>query len=75
MKIDLTCPVELWHHARPTHDDPGCRLQLFNLTEQIVVSIQAVFSCYDSAGALMSRQVERVQGLVGEGRSAFEMAV
>ena len=75
MKIDLTCPVELWHHALPTHDDPVCRLQLFNLTEQIVVSIQAVFSCYDSAGALMSRQVERVQGLVGEGRSAFEMAV
>lgn len=75
MKIDLTCPVELWHHALPTHDDPVCRLQLFNLTEQTVSSIQAVFSCYDQTGALMSRQVERVQGLMGEARSAFEMTV
>ena len=75
MKIDLTCPVELWHHALPTHDDPVCRLQLFNLTEQTVVSIQAVFSCYDRSGALMSRQVERVQGLSGEARSAFEVTV
>jgi len=75
MKIDLTCPVELWHHALPTHDDPVCRLQLFNLSEQTVSSIQAVFTCYDSNGALMSRQVERVQGLAGEARSAFEMAV
>ncbi|MBR3874589.1 MAG: hypothetical protein IKM26_03715 [Clostridia bacterium] len=73
MKIDLTCPVELWHHALPTPEDPVCRLQLFNLTEQTVVSIQAVFSCYDRSGALMSRQVERVQGLLGEPRSAFEM--
>ncbi|MBR5231345.1 MAG: hypothetical protein IKW00_03750 [Clostridia bacterium] len=75
MKIDLSCPVELWHHALPTPDNPLCRLQLFNLTEQTVVSVQAVFSCYDQNGALMSRQVERVQGLEGEGRSAFEMAV
>lgn len=75
MKIDLTCPVELWHHALPTQEDPACRLQLFNLTEQIVVSIQAVFSCYDRSGALMSRQVERVQGLFGEARSAFEMEI
>lgn len=75
MKIDLTCPVELWHHALPTHDDPVCRLQLFNLTQQTVVSIQAVFSCYDQTGALSSRQVERVQGLMGEERSAFEMTV
>lgn len=75
MKIDLTCPVELWHHALPTHEDPVCRLQLFNLTEQTVSSLQAVFSCYDQTGALMSRQVERVQGLSGESRSAFEMAI
>jgi len=75
MKIDLSCPVELWHHALPTADHPLFRLQLFNLTEQTVSSIQAVFSCYDQNGALMSRQVERIQGLCGEGRSAFEMAV
>ncbi len=75
MRIDLTCPVELWHYALPTPQYPVCRLQLFNLTEQCVASVQAVFACYDKDGALLSRQVERVQGLTGQGRSAFEMAV
>ena len=41
MKIDLSCPVELWHYALPDRQYPACRLQLFNLTEQPVVSIQA----------------------------------
>jgi len=75
MKIDLTCPVELWHYALPTPEYPVCRLQLFNLTEQTVVSVQAIFSCYDGEGTLISRQVERVQGLNGAGRNAFELAV
>ena len=75
MKIDLTCPVELWHYALPTQQYPVCRLQLFNLTEQAVTSVQAVFSCFDQEGTLISRQVERVQRLSGQPRSAFEMAV
>lgn len=75
MKIDLTCPVELWHYALPTADYPVCRLQLFNLTEQTVVSVQAVFSCFDGEGLLLSRQVERVSRLDGQPRSAFEMQV
>jgi len=75
MKIDLTCPVELWHYALPTQQYPVCRLQLFNLTEQTVTSVQAVFSCYDGDGTLISRQVERAQRLNGPARSAFEMAV
>ena len=75
MKIDLTCPVELWHYALPTQQYPVCRLQLFNLTEQTVVSVQAIFSCFDAEGMMISRQVERVQRLEGKGRSAFEMAV
>ena len=75
MKIDLTCPVELWHYALPTQQYPLCRLQLFNLTEQTVVSVQAVFTCFDADGLTLSRQVERVQRLDGKGRTAFEMAV
>ena len=75
MKIDLSCPVELWHYALPTTEYPACRLQLFNLSEQTVSSIQAVFSCFDAQGTLLSRQVERIPDLNGEGRSAFEMVV
>ena len=73
MRIDLTCPVELWHYALPTRQYPVCHLQLFNLTEQTVTSLQVVFACYDAQGALMSRQVERIQAQQGLGRSAFEV--
>lgn len=73
MRIDLTCPVELWNYALPTRQYPVCRLQLFNLTESNVVSVQAIFTCYNAAGEMISRQVERAQGLNGLGRSAFEM--
>ena len=34
MKIDLTCPVELWHFKMPTAEDPVCMVQLYNLSEK-----------------------------------------
>lgn len=75
MKIDLSCPVELWHFRMPTREYPVVTLQLFNLTDKAVSSIQAAFLCYNAQGESISRQVERVQGLAGDARSAFEMAV
>lgn len=73
MKIDLTCPIELWHYALPTKQYPVCHLQLFNVTERAVASLQAVFSCYDAQGALLSRQVARLPVQQGLARSAFEV--
>ncbi len=73
MKIDLSCPVELWHFRMPTPAYPVVTLQLFNLSEKTVTSIQAAFFCYDQEGERLSRQVERVQDLTGDKRSAFEM--
>lgn len=75
MKIDLTCPVELWHFKMPTAEDPYCRLQLYNLTIKDVASIQATFLCYDAQGEQLMRCVERVQGLDGLSKHSFEMAV
>ena len=75
MKLDLSCPVELWHFRMPTRDYPVVTLQLFNLSDKSVTSIQAAFACYDREGERLSRQVERVQGLTGDKRSAFEMIV
>lgn len=75
MRIDLTCPVELWHFKMPSADYPVVALQLFNLSDKTVTSLQAAFACFDAKGESLSRQVERVQGLVGEPKSAFEVAV
>ena len=75
MKIDLSCPVELWHFKLPTSVDPAVYLHLFNLGHKAVNSVQAAFLCFNEKGEKLSRQVERVQGLSGDSRSAFEMRV
>ena len=31
MKIDLTCPVELWQYAMPTEEDADCTFIMNNL--------------------------------------------
>lgn len=69
MKIDLTCPVELWQYAMPTEDDAECTLIMNNLSDKVVVSVQVTLACFDGADELLFRQTERIQGLkagVGE---------
>jgi len=69
MKIDLTCPVELWQYAMPTGTDAECTFVMNNLSDKVVVSVQVTLNCFDQSGELLFRQTERVQGLkagVGE---------
>ena len=69
MKIDLTCPVELWQYAMPTDEHSECTFVMNNLSDKVVVSVQVTLNCYDQQDQLLFRQTERVQGLkagVGE---------
>ncbi|NLE69011.1 MAG: hypothetical protein GX611_02350, partial [Clostridiales bacterium] len=75
MKINLSCPVELWHFKLPTEDYPVVRLNLFNLSEKGVASLQAALLSFDAEGNQFMRQVERVSGLEGDPRSAFEVMI
>ena len=75
MKIDLTCPVELWHCKMPTAQEPVLAMQVYNLSDKAVSSIQVCVLCFDAAGEQFARRVERVQGLDAPARYAFEMAV
>jgi len=63
MKIDLTCPVELWQYTTPTQEHPECGFVLNNLSDKVVISVQTTLVCYAEDGELLFRQVERVQGL------------
>lgn len=68
MKIDLTCPVELWQYTTPTENSPDCTFVLNNLSDKVVISIQTTLICYGEGEKLLFRQVERMQGLsVGAG--------
>ena len=75
MKIDLTCPVELWHFKLPTEEYPVVSLNLFNLSDKAVVSLQAALLSFDRDDMQYARQVERVNGLDGQPRSAFEVLI
>ena len=69
MKIDLTCPVELWQYAMPTEDDADCTFVMNNLSDKVVVSVQVTLKCFDKEDAQLFSQTERIQGLkagVGE---------
>lgn len=69
MRIDLTCPVELWQYAMPTGTDTECTFVMNNLSDKVVTSVQVTLNCFDVNDELLFRQTERVQGLkagVGE---------
>ena len=63
MKIDLTCPVELWQYAMPDGERGECTFVMNNLSDKVVVSVQVTLSCFDKQDELLFRQTERVQGL------------
>ncbi len=60
MRIDLTCPVELWHCRMPTPEDPILTMQIYNLSDKGVNSIQFCVLCFNSEGQRFARHVERV---------------
>ncbi len=69
MRIDLTCPVELWQYAMPTESAAECTFVMNNLSSKVVASIMVTLNCYGKQDQLLFRQSERVQGLkagVGE---------
>ena len=73
MRIDLTCPVELWHCKMPTADNPVFSMQVYNLSDLEVNSIQVCVLCYDQEGEQYARHVERLQGLEIPARHAYEL--
>ena len=69
MRIDLTCPVELWQYAMPTESASECTFVMNNLSDKVVASVMVTLNCYGKQEQLLFRQSERVQGLkagVGE---------
>ncbi len=69
MRIDLTCPVELWQYAMPTESSPECTFVMNNLSDKVVTSVMVTLNCYGKQDQVLLHQSERVQGLkagVGE---------
>ena len=75
MKIDLTCPVELWQYTTPTDGSPECTFLLNNLSDKVVISIQTTLVCYATDDSLLFRQLERFQGLSAGAGERFSVSL
>lgn len=75
MKIDLSCPVELWQYAMPDGEHAECTFVMNNLSDKVVTSVQVTLTCYDREDELLFRQTERVQGLKAGVGDRFSMVV
>lgn len=75
MKVDLSCPIELWEFELPTEEKPVCSLKFFNLGERPISSIQITVTCFDEKSEVLSRRVERPMALEAKGREPFPVAI
>lgn len=75
MKIDLSCPIELWQYNMPHDGASECTFILGNLSDKAVVSVQVALICYDKDKSLLYRQVERVQGLYAAPGERFSILI
>lgn len=75
MRIDLTCPVEVWSCHIPTPENPFCTLQMYNLSQEDVSSLQVAILAFDREGTQVSRHVERVLTPEAKAQHVFELSV
>ena len=75
MRIDLTCPIEMWHCKMPAQDDPVLVMQIYNLAEKDVNSLQLCVLCYNAQGEKYARHVERIQRVDGPAHHVFEASL
>ena len=75
MKIDLSCPVEVWAAKRPTAEYPASELTLFNLSDKVVVSVEVTMQIQDRQGSELARLIDRNRDLWGEPGRSFHMPV
>lgn len=71
MKVDLSCPIELWEYELPTVENPICSFTFFNLGDRIISSIQITVTFFDDRDEVISRRVERPMALEAVGREPF----
>ena len=73
MKLDLTCPLELWQYSAV--NDRQCRLKLYNLSDKEVESVQLMLTVTDEDGEKRSVTTERMRDLAAGAKKPFELTI
>lgn len=75
MKIDLTCPAELWRYELPKEDYHACDLLLFNLSDKVITSVEVTLILSDRDGDEQTRLTYRAHDLQGQSTKTFGVSV
>lgn len=75
MRVDLSCPIELWEYALPTEENSACSFTFFNLDQRAISSIQITLTFFGKEDDVLSRRVERPMALDAKGREPFVVEI
>ncbi len=75
MKIDLTCPAELWRYELPKEDYRACDLMMYNLADKVITSVEVTLILFDKADEEQARLIYRAHDLHGEPGKTFGISV
>lgn len=75
MKIDLTCPAELWRYELPKEDYRACELLMFNLSDKVITSVEVTLILSDKDGDEQTRLTYRAHDLQGQSAKTFGVSV
>lgn len=75
MRIDLTCPAEIFRTALPTGEIPAATLTLFNLSGRIIASVEVSLRLLNAEGKETEQLSYRARALNGRPHSTFLMTV
>lgn len=73
MKVDLSCPLELWEYHLPTKPGEECSLLMFNLEKRVLSSLQVHITIHDKDGTELASRTERPMALKADGKQSFEV--
>ena len=74
MLIDLTCPAEIFRTEMPTEEMPAAQLTLFNLSDRVIVSVEATLKLTGKNREEREKVVYRARALNGRPHSTFQTA-
>ena len=75
MRINLSCPAELFQTFLPTEETPACSLLLFNLCDRVIASVEVSLRLLNRRGDEEERLVYRARALNGRPHTTFQMTV
>ena len=75
MRIDLSCPAEIFRTAMPTEGIPAVSMIMFNLSDRVITSAEVTAVLLSASGDEKARVVFRGRALNGRPHSTFSMNV